>query len=335
MDNSTEKIVHLRQEEEDEEEALSLCDLPMIHDSRKERDEEKSASNIIPRGIEIQEDFDFCSLSKESEMCAADEVFFQGQILPLRHSVSSEKGLLQYCGSGSISRSVSRSESMEYYSSRSSSISSSHQSSSSGSSSAATHPKPHHKQRPKPPQNQFHSLPSPSPRLNSSNRHGIVNSNNRNCTKKTSSAIWNIFRLGLVTAPPEIALQDLKTRCLTNNGTNSKNFGSRNSTGSNTSSLSSSSSKISPDKKKKAKVFLSGCMCTNDAVDTVSSKIAEIKRSASESEIQAPKIEDENENANAETMKPQEQQAAKKLLSHHRTFEWLKQLSVEGPADAA
>lgn len=323
-----EKVVLLRQEEDDEEEALSLCDLPMIHYSRKEKDEETSASNIPLRGIEIQEDFDFCSLSKESEMCAADEVFFQGQILPLRHSVSSEKGLLQYCGSGSISRSVSRSESMEYYSSRSSSISSSHQSSSSGCSSAATHPKPHHKQLLKPLQNQFHSHPSPSPRLNSSNRHGIVNSNNRNCTKKTSSALWNIFRLGLVTAPPEIALQDLKTRCPTNNSTNCKNFGSRDSTGSNTSSMSSS--KIRPDKKKKPRGFLSGCMCTNDAVDTVSSKIAEIKRSTSESEIQAPKIEDENENV--EPMKPQ---AAKKQLSHRRTFEWLKQLSVECPADEA
>ncbi|XP_073057935.1 uncharacterized protein [Primulina eburnea] len=324
MENSTEKIVNLRQEEEEEEEeAPSLCDLPMIQNSRKERDEENSPSNIPLRAIEIQEDFDFCSLSKESEMCAADEVFFQGQILPLRHSVSSEKGLLQYCGSDSICRSISRSESMEYYSSRSSSISSSHQSSSSGSSSAATLPKPHHK-RPKPPQNQFHSHPSPSPRLNSSNRPGIVNSNNRNCTKKTSSAIWNIFRLGLVTAPPEIALQDLKTRC----PNNSTNFWSRNSTGSNTSSLSSSSNKISPDKKKKG--FLNGCMCTNDAVDTVSSKITQIKKSASESEIHAPRIEDENENV--EQTKPQ---AAKKQLSHHRTFEWLKQLSVEGPADEA
>ncbi|KZV57003.1 hypothetical protein F511_08161 [Dorcoceras hygrometricum] len=329
MENSTEKAVSLRQEEEEEEEALSLCDLPMIHDSRKEKDEDKSTSKIPPRAIEIQEDFDFCSLSKESEMCAADEVFFQGQILPLRHSVSSERGLLQFSGSGSISRS----ESMEYYSSRSSSISSSHQSSSSGSSSASTHPKPHHK-RPKQPQNQFHSHPSPSPRLSSSNRHGTVSSNNRNCTKKTSSAAWNIFRLGLVTAPPEIALQDLKTRCPTNNSTNCKNFGSRNSTGSNTSSLSSNSNKISPDKKKKPRsAFLSGCMCTNDAVDTVSSEIAQAKRSASESELQAPRNEDENENV--EPTKPLEQQAAKKHLSHHRTFEWLRQLSVEGTADEA
>ncbi|XP_073158331.1 uncharacterized protein [Henckelia pumila] len=303
MENYTEEADNLRQEkEEEEEEALSLCDLPMIHNSRKEKDEEKSTSINAPlRASENQEDFDFCCAWKESEMCAADEVFFQGQILTLRHSVSSEKGLC----------SISRSESMEYYSSRSSSMSSSHQSSSSGSSSAATHPKPHHK-RPKPhPQNQFHSHPSPSPRLINNS------SNNRNCTKKTSSALWNIFRPGLlVTAPPEtFALQDLKTRRSSNN---SKNFGSRNSTGSNSS-----------NKKKKAG-FLSGCMCTNDAVDTViNSNIKQIKKSASdcEGEIQAPKIEDENVN-----VKPQ---AAKKHLSHHRTFEWLNQLSVEGPADEA
>ncbi|KAI3451956.1 hypothetical protein Pfo_008621 [Paulownia fortunei] len=314
------------EEEENDEEALSLSDLPLIHQWRKEKEEEEESS--LPRETETQEDFDFCSLSKESEMCAADEVFFQGQILPLRHSVSSEKGLLQYCYSRNASRSISRSESMDHYcsggliSSRSSSISS-HQSSSSGSSTVTMGPK----YKPKlPPRNQFHSHPSPSPKIRfPSNRQGMISTNHRNCSKKSS--VWNIFRLGLVTTPPEIAFQDLKTRCPINN-TNGKNFGSRNSTSSNSSSISSSNS----NKKKKPRALLGGCKCSVDAVDTIASRVVIIKRSASESDVEA--LEQEN----VEAMKPPKmtkKQAAKKHLSHNRTFEWLKQLSLEGAADEA
>lgn len=333
--NSTENAVELQEvgveDEEDDEEALSLSDLPLI---RKEKEEEEEESSPL-REAGTQEDFDFCSVSKESEMCAADEVFFQGQILPLRHSVSSEKGLLlQYCDSRNASRSISRSESMDHYysggliSSRSSSISS-HQSSSSGGSSAAVGPK----YKPKlPPRNQFHSHPSPSPRLRfPSNKQGMMNStNHRNCVKKSS--IWNILRLGLVTTPPEIAFQDLKTRCPNNNSTNGKNFGSRNSTSSNCSSVSSSNS---INKKKKARGLFGGCKCSADAVDTVASRVVIIKRSASESDVEAL---NQLQQENVEAIKPPKlttKQAAKKHLSHHRTFEWLKQLSVEGTADEA
>ncbi|KAK4393435.1 hypothetical protein Sango_1814300 [Sesamum angolense] len=303
--------------DEDDEEALSLSDLPLI---RKEREEEEEEENVRPREIGIQEDFDFCSLSKESEMCAADEVFFQGQILPLRHSVSSETGLLQYCDGRR--RPISRSESMDHccsgglISSRSSSISS-HQSSSSGSSASTARPK----YKPGlPPRIQFHSHPSPSPRI-VSNRQGTINTNYRNFAKKSSA--WNIFRLGLVTAPPEIAFQDFKTRCPTNS-TNCKKFGSRNSTSSNGSSISSGNSnkKI----KNKPRSLLGGCKCSVDAVDTVPSRVVIIKRNASDS------------NENVEEMKSPKltkKQAAKKQLSHHRTFEWLKQLSLEGAVDEA
>ncbi|KAI3462709.1 hypothetical protein Pfo_019372 [Paulownia fortunei] len=321
--NSTENSVEAPEDggggggEEEEDEALSLCDLPLIHQSSRENEED----NTPLRAIETQEDFDFCSLSKESEMCAADEVFYQGQILPLRHSMSSKNGVLQHCDSRNFSRSISRSESMDHcssgglISSRSSSISS-HQSSSSGSSSTATtDPKCKLKL---PPRNQFHSHPSPSPKISfPTNRQGIVRINNRNCAKKSSA--WNIFRLGLVSPPPEIAFQDLKTRCPIN--TNSRNLGSRNSNSSQSTSLSSGSDK----KKIKPIDFLGGCKCKRsvDAVDTVPSKVVVIKRSASE--VGALRVEEEE---NLLGMK-----SPKKRLSHYRTFEWLKQLSLEATTD--
>lgn len=320
--NSTKNAGQLHQEDEEDDEALSLSDLPLIHQWNKHEDDEEQIRPPTPREIKIQDDFDFCSMSKQSEMCSADELFFKGQILPMRHSVSSDKGLL-----------LSRSESMDRFysggliSSRSSSISSHHSMSSSSGSSAATLRRP--KYNPKlPPRNQFHSHPSPSPKLHfPTNKQRIGGRNQRNCPTKSSP--WSIFRLGLVTTPPEIAFQDLKTRCPSkNNSTNSRNFGSRNSTSSN-SSNNSDASKKKKKKKKKSMVLplLGGCKCSADAVDTVSSRVVIIKRSASEGDVEALQHEPER----AMTKK----RAAKKHLSHHRTFEWLKQLSLEGAPDEA
>ncbi|KAL6543811.1 hypothetical protein OROGR_010308 [Orobanche gracilis] len=70
-------------EERSEEDALSLCDLPHIH----QPEEENQQDNITPRTATEyqQEDFDFFPLSRrEHDMCAADEVFYRGRILPLR-----------------------------------------------------------------------------------------------------------------------------------------------------------------------------------------------------------------------------------------------------------
>ncbi|KAL8472981.1 hypothetical protein ACS0TY_029987 [Phlomoides rotata] len=286
-------------EEEDDDEALSLSDLPLIHQPGKNREEEQGGGQEIEAAAVTHEEFDFCSFSKESEMCAADEVFFQGQILPLRHSISSDKG----CSS--------RSESMDHYSSGRL-ISSRSSSTSSGSSSATGGG--HISRSRLPPRNQFHSHPSPSPRLSFSNHNQRTN--------RRKSSVWNILRLGLVATPPEIALHDLKTRGST---TNCTNFGSRNSTSSNSSSVSSSKSN---KKKKKGRGLLGGCKCSMDAVDTVASRVVIIKRSASENDVEALQ---RGRDQNVEEMKPHK--LTKKHMSHHRTFEWLKQLSVEGTAD--
>ncbi|CAJ1929395.1 unnamed protein product [Sphenostylis stenocarpa] len=83
------KLEQLKEEEGEEEEieALSLCDLPVNLINDEAQPKPKPDSQIT----ETQEDFDFrlwgAPFSSESEMCAADEVFFQGQILPLRLSL--------------------------------------------------------------------------------------------------------------------------------------------------------------------------------------------------------------------------------------------------------
>ncbi|KAL6530095.1 hypothetical protein OROMI_028740 [Orobanche minor] len=332
-------IIKLQErEEEDDDETLSLSDLPLIIHKKEEEEEEEEEEESTHRGLMekhiIQQDFDFCCVSKESEMCAADEIFFQGQILPWRHSVGSEKDLLlQHSGS----RSAPRSESMDHFysgsggliSSRSSSISSSHQSSSSGSSIG---PKSSCRSNLLPARNQFHSHPSPSPRIHFPSKNHATNAKNRNSCARKSSSAWNIFRLGILTTPPEIAFQDLKPRFQGNNSTNSRNFGSRNSTDSNSGSISSSSSSIiiSNRKKKQRSLLLGGCKCSVDAVDTVRARVVIMKRSASDSDVEALH---QLERENADAMKPakvmKKKEAAKKHLSHHRTFEWLKQLSLE------
>ncbi|CAK9186290.1 unnamed protein product [Ilex paraguariensis] len=324
--NSIENKV--QEEEEEEEEALSLCDLPITEENQDIKQQAQS------QAIEAKEDFDFGSLGSstltEFQMCAADEVFFQGQILPLRHSVSSESGLAGLrTESRNLSRNVSRSESMDRChsggsttaSSRSSSIRS-HNSSSSGCS-LTTKPN-----KPRRIRNQFHSHPSPTPQIRFSNaRQGNLSHQNQNST------IWRFLRLGLVQTP-EMALQDLKVR--SNNSTNNQSFGSRNSTNSTSSSVVSESKnktkiEFSTENKKKQRFFdrngalFGGCKCSFDAVETVPSR-------SSASVIK-------NNTSSVNDSEAKEEQATKKTtkqaMSRHRTFEWLKQLSLEGTPEEA
>ncbi|KAL3526856.1 hypothetical protein ACH5RR_011512 [Cinchona calisaya] len=313
-----------KEKEEEDEEALSLCDLPIDEDEENQLSRKETPKKPF---IDSQEEFNFCSswgahaTSKESEMCVADEVFFQGQILPLRHSVSSESNLIPKLQSDCR---ISRSESLDHscsvgftssVSSRSSSINS-HRSLSSGCSVLPdlTGGSKHKPSRPKI-RNQFqYSHPSPKPQIRSSKiKNGIIaNNSNR------KSTLWSIFRVGLVKTP-EIAIQDLKFR------TNSKSFGSRNST--------SSINSIEKEQKKinqkfwfdKNGVFFSSCKCTSSNAVTgpnprrVSENVAQFHA----------KNEEEKEKVIVRTT------TTKQALSRHRTFEWLKQLSLDEAAAAA
>lgn len=299
-----EDIVLLKEKQEefeDEEEALSLCDLP----NNEENQRTKEACRSISEEAAQLEDFDFNSsggnLLKESEMCTADEIFYKGQILPLRHSISLPSDRHSYNDTNS--------------SSRSSSIRSQRSSSSGSSSNFNTKYKPKIR-------NQFHSHPSPTPQVRFSKVN--IKSNANNSTRK--SALWSLFRVGLVT-PPEIALQDLKNRG------NRDISGSRNSTSSSSSGSFSNNDnrmRILLSKKKKQRFSLGSCKCSANAVETVPivnsrNSIKKIRKASGDHEHE----EDEDKKDSSENMKATKKQA----MSRHRTFEWLKQLSLEGPSD--
>ncbi|KAK8497818.1 hypothetical protein V6N13_034622 [Hibiscus sabdariffa] len=210
------------EEEEVEEEALSLCDLP-VDLIREEKQLVQDEDGEPVQTSKTAEDFNFGSwggsLSIKPEMCAADEVFFKGQILPLRHSVSSGSGITGFRqDSHNTSVCLSRLESMDhgslsrFTSVSSSSTRSSHYSTSSNNSMAAriesTNPKPKAIKI----INNFNTYPSPKPQIRLPKTR-TPNASSRN----QRSSMWDVFRLGLVRAP-ELELQDLKIRSNSNNG---------------------------------------------------------------------------------------------------------------------
>lgn len=332
--------IHSKEEEdaliEDHgEESLSLSDLS---DKKKNENHDK-----LQRKLEVQEDFNFSSCGgsflEDSQMCAADEVFFKGKLLPFRHSISSETGLAMF--RHDIRPFISRSQSMDHrYTStstgspsgtsgtttRSSSIRSS-LSSGSTSSIIARVPQLHNR---KPPRvkirNQFHSHPSPTPQIRlSTNRHRNTNPSNQHWSQKL-----RFFHMGgsVSVQTPDMKFGDLKIRrnSIINRGTN---FGSRNSN----SSTGTSNSGASSDAKTKKKywAFFNECKCKVDSVDeTVGRRLISVSKSS-------------NSCVNYETIgggdRKKEKEKGKQAMSRHRTFEWLKQIasvdvSVNGRPDS-
>ncbi|GMI68796.1 hypothetical protein like AT5G67350 [Hibiscus trionum] len=329
-------------EEEEEEEALSLCDLPL--------NLVKEENQIQPRNEEdgqSQEDFNFSSwgdlLSTKPEMCAADEVFFKGQILPFRVSVSSDSGRHRQ-DSQKPSRFLPRSESMDYgslsrfasvtSSSRSSSTGSSHYSTNSNSNSSKvtarnfnsiTNPK----SKPNETRNNFNTHPSPKPQIRLSKTRP-VNVSSRNQT----SSMWDFFRLGLVRAP-ELELDYMKIR---NNNSN-RNSVSRNSSCNSSNTKSSNINQLDSIKGFIRKGLFGGCKCSVNVVETVPlNRIVVIKsmmKKNSEKE-KATAMEEKTKLLQQEPKikkKMKEKREGKQVLSRHRTYEWLKELSHAGFVD--
>lgn len=215
---------------EDDEEALSLSDLPVVDRGEVEGGccgvnggEEDAEAAMSPEG----EDFEFRTCggglqleSAEAEMCVADEVFFQGQILPLRPSVSSDGGL--FAASRGPSRCGSRSDSMDRYSSATGSLgfessrSLSGRSSGSISRSQSTHSSNSASSGANDPPARlsasynFYAHPSPRPQVCSGRRNSTGGSSARKSTGSAGSG-WALLRLGLVKTP-EIDLDGLRHR---------------------------------------------------------------------------------------------------------------------------
>lgn len=353
-------------QEEEEEESLSLCDLPvnMVEGESNQSIRDQEAHKETETN---QEDFDFGpfrggdgSLSNKSDMCAADDVFFQGQILPLRLSVSSESGVNKFKNDTSLNpcHCLSRSESMDRnslggltsFSSRSSSSRSHYSSSSSSTSSAIASTR-----MIKPIiQNQFLTHPSPKPQI----RLSSASLGNAASSKPRNSSVWDFFRLGLVRTP-EIEFQDLKVR----------NYVSRNSSSSSSNSSINKCSKINVsngNSKSSRKIknvgrhnsndsgkkmgkrslmekrggLLSGCSCSVSTVKPVplNNNVVVVKSSNSrchnagngnndKGERGSMEIEEKLQELKMKKRMVQKQQEGKQAMSRHRTFEWIKDLS--------
>ncbi|TYH78999.1 hypothetical protein ES332_D03G030800v1 [Gossypium tomentosum] len=300
-------------EDEEQEEALSLCDLPVNLIEEKEL---KNEENGEPSQ---EEDFNFGSwpghggsFRSEPEMCVADEVFFKGQILPLRHSVSSDTGFRPH-DSHNMSRSLSRSESMDHGSlSRFTSVSSSSTRSSSHYSTSSTNSKSGMKIR-----NNFNTHPSPKPQIRSTRT--AVNSR-----IQRSSSMWDFFKIGLVRAP-ELGLQDLKMKPRNKNSV-SRNSSCNSSNSSSSTKLvnhGSSTAEVSKNQQESNKGLLekrlglfSGCTCSVNAVETVPlNNNNNIKNS------------DKDKTTSHAAAAIEDKKKKKQALSRHRTFEWIKELS--------
>ncbi|KAJ8427635.1 hypothetical protein Cgig2_010897 [Carnegiea gigantea] len=343
-------------EDNEEEEALSLCDLPVTNTANNE---EAGKEEGYQTANDSDFDFDFGSLigsvtAVESEMCAADEVFSGGQMLPFRHSVSSEVGLSGF--RVPIHRSVSRTDSIDRgglgsrsTSSRSSSTRSQHSatsSTSSGSSgSMVTIPKPKA-------WNHFHSCPSPNPQIRASGARLS------NCAGSKSTT-WQVLRLGLVRTP-EIELQDLKLRNRTSpcNSDNNNNKGPKKRSdkiGNLLLGTQKGEDKISNEINKSGGGFFGNCKCSIGAIEPIiipprlirpnygaktghKHKLLDQFVLLSEDKELAQKKKEQHQDhqhPRQQERKQQQQQRnrekeirqGKRFGSHHRTFEWLRDLS--------
>lgn len=358
--------------EQDEEEDVSLCDFPLnlIKDGNQTP---ASSTNKDAQITETQavEEFDFGSvgggsLLTGSEMCAAEDVFFQGQLLPLRLSISSDNGLTNFRGDSSrnASRCLSRSESMDHgslggFRSISSGSCSTSSISSNSNSAATTITRVTSNSEPSRlvVRNQFHSHPSPKPqiRASSSRLERTKSRNQQHHQKSSTSSLWDFFRVGLVRTP-DIELQELNYKVLRSNSSraNCKGSVSRNSSVSssdnNNKNSNSNGGKVEAvannvaEKQKRQRYFLSGCKCSAEAV----ASNAIIMKNGSCSDQSNGSNNNVNDNGGVKTTTTsravkeskmmnnkkkqkqkaqQQQQQGKQDLSHHRTYEWLKELS--------
>ncbi|KAG1342053.1 hypothetical protein COCNU_05G002820 [Cocos nucifera] len=285
---------------DEEEEALSLSDFPVIADGAKDEEKSKSSPDHV-------EDFEFrvsvggglLPKAVETDMCAADEVFFQGQILPLRPSISSDSSLF------STSRCASRSESMDrcssaisilgFETSRSNSSSSTSSSNVSRSHSSNGHSSISCDLPRLSVSNNFYTHPSPTPQVRIVRRNA-----GRRSISSSSAPGWGILRLGVVKTP-EIGLYDLRSRRSSNGGMNnnpkksSGNAGHRKkvleakegSSGGACSHDAGNKSKGEDKVEKKVLWFMGrgfGCKCSPDSVGIVSSKVVIAKKKKEEGE---------------------------------------------------
>ncbi|XP_043709065.1 uncharacterized protein LOC122658216 [Telopea speciosissima] len=255
-------------------------------------------------------------------MCAAEDVFFQGQILPLRLSVSSDGGMARIGqDSRNPSRCASRSESMDHgftSSSRSSSIRSRNSNSSSSGSSVTTtitRKSGGYRERDLS-RNNFHAHPSPRPQI-----WPTTAPPGNGGSRSRRSTAWGLFRPGLVRTP-EIELHDLKLKVRNRNKSCESSSNIKNETKKRETKLMKTTTQST--RVRVFEGFTSGCKCSVSAVETVPSRFAIIKK-VNVIEREENELKEEQQQ---QQLQQEQHKHGKQAMAHRRTFEWLKQLSL-------
>ncbi|KAL6220353.1 hypothetical protein ACLB2K_008109 [Fragaria x ananassa] len=292
-----------------EDEDVSLSDLPhFIEPDQSHATITKPDSGNV---IDAEEEFDFGSSMRgssflaDTKMCVADELFFKGQILPLRLSDSSFTKLnpaqrLSVLGSESMDRqhspcymsgfkSISDGRSSSCSSTRISPNSSRSNSNSSSFTATTNTSIASAKPRVVPVRNQFYTHHSPKPQIQISNGARLENVGSRR--SKKSSSIWDFFRLGLVRTPEQDLSKVLRSNSARVNSTrisvsrnssvnsnNSITLGNNNNTTSTVANgtISDGEKNIVTNttaalisEKKSRQNFFSGCKCSFNAVASI------------------------------------------------------------------
>ncbi|KAI3760958.1 hypothetical protein L1987_51362 [Smallanthus sonchifolius] len=117
-------------------------------------------------------------------------------------------------------------------------------------------------------------------------------------SKPKTTSLWSFLQVGLV-KPQEIGLSDLKNRSKRSGSHNSSTSGSMNSTkDQKQNNVYNNNNNHRKKTKKKPRLFISGCNCSPDSIErTITETVP-------------------------------------KRMTRHRTFEWLKQLSIAAPTEA-
>uniref|UniRef100_A0A7N0ZZV0 Uncharacterized protein n=1 Tax=Kalanchoe fedtschenkoi TaxID=63787 RepID=A0A7N0ZZV0_KALFE len=316
-----------RRIEDEFEETLSLIDMPItpMRQLQQQQVQPGSDHQLKQSGFtftDVEEENRVCSEKQEvpefdfgsgsgsgspstrMEMSSADELFLDGQILPLRLSVDSKMARVIVPGTRPDSASECRSSSIEFTSSRSSSYSST----SSVNNAAKTRPFCTSRTG-----DRFHAHPSPTPQ---------IRGNPKSSTRCRKSSVWDIFRLG-----PRIDLKNIKCRNPISNSNRSPpahGFSFTSKSGVPWGEISSGKATL------KQRMFgLGGCRCAADAVEDVQRWRIVVVRSGAEMRRRSDFKEEELEGKLAAATRKQGM-AEEEAFPSRRTFEWLKQFSVGG-----
>ncbi|XP_050378378.1 probable membrane-associated kinase regulator 1 [Argentina anserina] len=355
-----------------EDEDVSLSDLPHNYVQPEQNHSVSTKPVDSSKVIDTEEEFDFCSsmrgssFSADTKMCAADDLFFKGQILPLRLSVSSDSGFTKQNPARHLSVESGSSEYTDRHMSGFKSIiegssscsstrmspNSSRSNSNSSRSTATTTSTSIAKSKPRvvSVRNQFYTHPSPRPQIQISNGARLEKVGSR--PSKKSSSIWDFFRLGLVRTPEQDLRKVLRSnsdrvnstrisvsRNSSVNSNNSTTFSNNNNNPTTSTiangtindgeknSVTKTTAALISETKSRQRVF-SGCKCSFEAVasNAVVPKSNVDKESESKHEKKADKVSPDVKMKMKKKKSGGKQKQLKQDMSHQRTYEWLKGL---------